>query len=145
LSFPYKKILCAIDFDDHCVEAINQAAALAQHFSAVLYLLHVIQINPLAAQGAAEGLAGKEFYDSQVKAARQHLEQLVQSIPAAVKREIVIEIGEPAGSISAAQQRLGADLHVMATHGRRGFKRLVLGSVAEKVLRESVVPVLTVR
>jgi nucleotide-binding universal stress UspA family protein len=63
LPFPYKKILCAIDFDDHAVEAFKQAAALAQHFCAVLYLLHVIQINPLAAQGAAEGFAGQQFYE----------------------------------------------------------------------------------
>jgi nucleotide-binding universal stress UspA family protein len=47
--------------------------------------------------------------------------------------------------IIAAQQRIGADLVVMATHGRRGLKHLMLGSVAERVIRESSAPVLTVR
>jgi nucleotide-binding universal stress UspA family protein len=46
--------------------------------------------------------------------------------------------------IIATQQRLGADLVVMATHGQRGLKHLVLGSVAERVVRESAVPVLTI-
>jgi nucleotide-binding universal stress UspA family protein len=145
LSFPYKKILCAVDFDDHSTQAINEAAALAQHSAAILYLLHVVKINPLVAQGAAEGLASKEFYDAQVEAARQQLEQLTQSIRSGVESEIAVEIGEPADSILAARQRSEADLLVVATHGRRGLKRLVLGSVAEKVVRESLVPVLTVR
>ena len=110
-----------------------------------LHLLHVVQINPLTAQGAAQGLAGKDFYDSQVEVARGRLEECAQSIPAGVKRELAVEIGEPGALIIAAPQRLGADLVVMATHGRRGLKHLVLGSVAERVVRESTVPVLTVR
>ena len=110
-----------------------------------LYLLHVLQINPLTAQGAAQGYAGKDFYDSQVEHARGRLEQYAQSIPAGVRRELAIEIGEPGHLIIAAQQRLGADLVVMATHGRRGLKHLVLGSVAERIVRESTAPVLTVR
>ena len=110
-----------------------------------LYLLHVLQINPLTAQGAAQGYAGKDFYDSQVELARDRLEQYAQSIPAGVMRELAVEIGEPGNLIIAEQQRLGADLVVMATHGRRGLKHLVLGSVAERVVRESIAPVLTVR
>jgi len=110
-----------------------------------LYLLHVLQINPLTAQGAAQGFAGKDFYDSQVEHARGRLEQYAESIPSGVARELAVEIGEPGNLIVAAQQRLGADLVVMATHGRRGLKHLVLGSVAERVVRESAVPVLTVR
>lgn len=105
----------------------------------------MVQINPLTAQGAAQGFAGKDFYDSQVEAARGRLEECAQCVPSGVKRELAVEIGEPGALIIAAPQRLGADLVVMATHGRRGLKHLVLGSVAERVVRESTVPVLTVR
>ena len=65
-------------------------------------------------------------------------------MPSGVKCELTVVVGLPAESILEAQERLGADLLVMATHGRRGLKRLVLGSVAEKVVRESAIPVLTV-
>ena len=145
MPFPYKKILCPVDFDDPSAQAMEQAAALALHSAGDLCLLHVVSFNPLVAQGAVEGFAGKELYDAQVEAARRELEQFAQSIPSGVKRTIAIELGLPADSILAAQKRLGADLLVMATHGRRGLKRLVLGSVAEKVVRESTIPVLMVR
>lgn len=145
MPFPYSKILCPVAFDSNSADALTHAAALAMNSGATLYLLHVLQINPLTAQGAAQGFAGKDFYDSQVEAAHARLEECAQSIPAGVKRELVAEIGEPGNLIIAAQQRLGADLVVMATHGRRGLKHLVLGSVAELVVRESTAPVLTVR
>ncbi len=145
MPLPYNKILCPVDFDDNSAQAMKHAATLALHSGGTLYLLHVVQINPLVAQGAAEGFAGKEFYDTQVESARRQLEQLAQSIPPGVKHEITIEIGEPGYLIVTAEQRVGADLVVMATHGRRGLKRLVLGSVAERVVRESSVPVLMVR
>ena len=112
---------------------------------ATLYLMHVVQINPLTAQGAAEGFAGKNLYDSQVEHARARLKQYAETIPATVARELVVEFGEPGNLILAAQQQLGVDLVVMATHGRRGLKHLVLGSVAERIVRECTVPVLTVR
>jgi nucleotide-binding universal stress UspA family protein len=145
LPFPYSKILCPVDFDPNSADALAHAAALAMNSGGTLYLLHVVQINPLAAQGAAEGFAGKDFYDSQVEAARGQLEQCAQSIPAGVARELAVEIGEPGDLIIAAQQQLGVDLVVMATHGRRGLKHLVLGSIAERVVREATAPVLTVR
>lgn len=145
MPFPYSKILCPIDFDPNSVNALAHAAALAANSGATLYLLHVLHINPLTTQGAAQGYAGKDFYDSQIEHARGRLEQCAQNIPAGVKLELAVEIGEPGNLIIAAQQRLGADLVVMATHGRRGLKHLVLGSIAERVVRESTVPVLTVR
>jgi nucleotide-binding universal stress UspA family protein len=145
LPFPYSKILCPLDFEPNSADALAHAAALAMNSGATLYLMHIVQINPLTVQGAAEGFAAKDLYDTQVAHARDRLEQCSQNIPPGVKRELVVEIGEPGNLISAAQQRLGADLVVMGTHGRRGLRHLVLGSVAERVVRESSVPVLTVR
>jgi nucleotide-binding universal stress UspA family protein len=145
LPFPYGKILCPLAFDANSADALAHAAALAKNSGAILCLLHVLQINPLTAQGAAQGYAGKDFYDSQVETARGRLKQCAQSIPAEVKLEMAVEIGEPGNLIIRAQQQFGEDLVVMATHGRRGLKHLVLGSVAERVVRECAVPVLTVR
>ena len=82
MPYPYRKILCPVDFDPNSVDALAHAAALAMNSGGTLYLLHVVQINPLTAQGAAEGFAAKDFYDSQVERARGQLEQYAQSIPA---------------------------------------------------------------
>jgi nucleotide-binding universal stress UspA family protein len=145
LSFPYSKILCPVAFDANSADALAHAASLALNSGATLYLLHVLQINPLTAQGAVEGPAGRNFFESQVAAAHSRLEECANSLPANVKCELAVETGEPGDVIIAAQQRVGADLVVMATHGRRGLKHLVLGSIAERIVRESIAPVLTVR
>jgi nucleotide-binding universal stress UspA family protein len=145
MPFPYSKILCPVALDDNSADALAHAVSLASNSGATIYLLHVLQINPLTAQGAVEGPAGRELYDAQVAAAGARLDELAATIPAAIKRELAVEIGEPGNLIVAVQQQLGADLVVMATHGRRGLKHLVLGSVAERVVRESTAPVLTLR
>ncbi|MBV8774867.1 MAG: universal stress protein [Deltaproteobacteria bacterium] len=145
MPFPYSKILCPIAFDDNSADALAHAVSLAANSGAIVYLLHVLQINPVTAQGAMEGPAGQELYDAQVEAARAQLDELAATIPAGIGRELAVEIGEPGSLIVAAQQQLGVDLVVMATHGRRGLKHLILGSVAERVLRESNAPVLTLR
>ncbi len=64
---------------------------------------------------------------------------------AGVKCELMVELGEPAESILRTQKNLGMDVIVMATHGRKGLRRFVLGSVAERVVREARCPVLTLR
>lgn len=57
MPFPYDKILCPIEFDSNSRDALAHAAAMAIHSGATLHLLHVLQVNPLAAQGASEGFA----------------------------------------------------------------------------------------
>jgi nucleotide-binding universal stress UspA family protein len=145
LPFPYRKILCPVDIDPDSADALAHAAALAKNSGGTLYLLHVVQINPLTAKerprirrqrllrfasGSRTGSAGRVCPEYS---------------RAGVKRELAVEVGEPGSLIIATPQRLGADLVVMATRGRRGLKHLVLGSVAERVVRASTVPVLTVR
>jgi universal stress protein A len=145
VPFPYKRILCPVDFDQYSTEALKEAAVLALSSAGTVHVLHVVQINPLVDQGAAEGFAAGELYEAQIQFARKRVEQMLTAMPPEVKREVMIEIGEPGNSIIDAQAKLGADLVVMATHGRKGLKHVVLGSVAERVVRESRVPVLTVR
>jgi universal stress protein A len=141
MTFPYKRILCPVDFDDNSLHAVDEAGALARGGSGRLCLLHVTQINPLATEGFVLG----ELYDSQEKYAREKLDQITQDRLAGVECEIFIERGNPADVILAMEKTVAPDLVVMATHGRRGFTRLVMGSVAQRVVRESITPVLTVR
>lgn len=145
MPFPYKRILCAVDFDECSGEALKEAAALALNGEGVLHVLHVVQINPLVDMGSAEGFAAGELYEDQTAFAQKQVEQMLTAMPPGLKREVMITIGEPSDSIIDAQAKLGSDLIVIATHGRKGLKHLVLGSIAERVVRESRVPVLTVR
>ena len=144
MAFPYKKILCPVEFDDYCAAAIKEAAALALSSGGQLFLLHVVHINPLTAQGAIEGFAASEMYEAQVNLARGKVDLMLAGLPAGVRPEVAIEVGAPADVILSMEDKLEADLVVMATHGS-GLKRMVMGSVAENVLHHSRIPVLMVR
>jgi universal stress protein A len=133
---PFSKILCPVDFDQNSLGAVSVAADLARERNATLHLLHVL---PLAIKEA--------FSFGEIESeARTKLERVGhQKLKAGTRYELLIVTGEPAIEILQAATRLGIDFIVMATHGRRGVGRLVLGSVAERVVREAACPVLTVK
>ena len=141
MSFPYRRILCAVDFDENCVAALKEANALAQAGGAKLVLLHVVWINPLA----TEGYVLAELEESQAKNARKKLSENAKRAFEDAPCEIEICVGDAAEEILAAAKRYDADLVVMATHGRRGVSRLLLGSVAARVVSAATIPVLLVR
>jgi nucleotide-binding universal stress UspA family protein len=141
MSFPYKRILCPIDFDDNAAAAIKEAGALARVLNATLYLLHVVWINPHATEAGARA----KLVESQSESARAKVAEMAKRELAGVDYKIDIKSGDPGETVLAAEKELTADLVVMATHGRHGLTRLVLGSVAEKIVRESTSPVLTIR
>ncbi len=85
-------------------------------------------------------------FEEMEAAAKSKLERLAGGKPGAQNRyEVHVRIGEPGVEVLRAADELGADLIVMATHGRTGLRRLVLGNLAEIVVREAPCPVLTVR
>src|SRR5262249_31716035 len=86
-----------------------------------------------------------QLYESQRRTAATKLEEIACKRLSGLKYELLTEMGDPAPMILRTATRASADLIVMASHGRRGFSRLFMGSVAELVLRESPCPVLTVR
>lgn len=141
MSFPYKRILCPVDFDANSAIAMKEAGAIAQLCKGKVSLLHVVWINPLA----TEGYVLAELQDSQSALARTKVADVASGVLAGVDYEIMIEVGDAGETILAMETRLPADLVVMATHGRHGVTRLVMGSVAERVVRESTIPVLTIR
>jgi nucleotide-binding universal stress UspA family protein len=138
-------ILTATDFSDTAERAGNFARELSRRFQAQLHLLHVIVI-----------LEDPHIEDDH----RHRLEELVASGDDARRRDLENSPGEqpgvdvtphmvrglaPAEVIVETASNLGCELIVMGTHGRRGLSHLLLGSVAERVVRTSSVPVLTVR
>jgi nucleotide-binding universal stress UspA family protein len=141
MAFPFKQVLCPIDFDENAVNALTLAAQMARQTDGTVLVLHVVpMILPPAAMPVYVDL-----YKEQGKVAAARLQEMAGKYLRGVKHELLSHSGEVASSILRAEKQLGADVVVMATHGRRGFSRFFLGSVAEMVLRESTCPVLTVQ
>ena|SRR5579871_6739158 len=141
MAFPFKKILCPVDFDDNSLAALEVAIQLARHADGVIHVLHVV---PMIIPPTGTPIY-VDLYKEQEQVARDKLKELSHKRLSAVKHELLVHTGEPAAAILSAQRRTGSDVIVMATHGRKGFSRVILGSVAEIVMRESLCPVLTIR
>jgi universal stress protein A len=135
----FKKILCPIGFDRNSVAALKFAHELADADKSTLYLLHVVSVpaieptmlepNPVLSEGIAE----------------RELEKLVQQhLISCASYQIMTRRGDPASVIVTVAEELNVDLIVMPTHGHKGVERMILGSVAESVVREAKWPVLTI-
>ncbi len=141
MGFPYRTILCPIDFDENSLNALETATRFARQNDGLVVALHVV---PLIIPPTGMPVY-VDMYKGQEDAARKKLDEIARTHLAGVKYELLTDMGDPAGIILKAERKTGADLVVMATHGRRGFSRFFLGSVAELVVRESTCPVLMVR
>ncbi len=137
----FKRILCPVSFDANSLAALDVVCGLAQEHGATVFLIHVVPEPP---PGSAP--IPIEPYPQTERDARARLEQLArQRLEGKAPYEIIARSGDPAGVIIAAAAEFRADSIVMATHGRTGIGHLLLGSVAERVVREAPCPVLTVR
>jgi nucleotide-binding universal stress UspA family protein len=139
-----RRILCPTDFSEFSQRAFAHATALAHWYGARLTLLYVSPVMPavggfppLVSSVALEPLSHRHTAgDLRAFAA--------PAAAAGVAADVAVRDGSPGSQILEEARESGADLIVMGTHGRGGFERLVLGSVAEKVLRKAPCPVLTV-
>jgi nucleotide-binding universal stress UspA family protein len=134
-----RTILCPIDFDVNSLAALDMARDLARDNGAILYMLHVV-IPPYPLLISPPFLAHRER-----QYAAMRLDEIARDALRDVNHSVVLKTGEPAGQIINTAAEIEADLLIMATHGRTDVPRFFLGSVAEKVVRESPCPVLTVR
>jgi nucleotide-binding universal stress UspA family protein len=140
---PFKHIILPTDFETASARAIDVAVGLAQTFAAQLTLLHVweIPIYPyMEFMLNSEMIASVEM--RAVKRLAETLEVVQKTLPGVDSK---LKTGLPWSGILESIGETGADLVVMGTHGRRGVSHVLLGSVAEKIVRLSPVPVLTVR
>jgi nucleotide-binding universal stress UspA family protein len=140
----FKNILAAIDFGESSDDALEVAIGLAKQYRSGLTLIHTWEV-PAYAYGVMDFSAMDMLTPVQV-AAREQLDALL----AEVRKELpetkaVLARGVAWQEILAAIERGRPDLVVMGTHGRRGLRHALLGSVAEKIVRLSPAPVLTVR
>ncbi len=140
-----KNILVPTDLSEGAEYALDYACDLAAKLDATVHLIHVIGVPAL---GVPElGVAVTATVIDQLIAENQTaLDALADSHRGRAKiGEVVLKTGDARDIIDSTAASLGIDLIVMGTHGRRGIKRALLGSVAETVVRSAPCPVLTVR
>jgi len=145
-----KNILVPTDFSDFSRLALDYAITIAQTFKASIILIHVTpekeldsirQISPYLEPGRIEELLkGRESED------RKQLDEFIPpEKKEGIETEAIHRVGTPFLEIIKVAKEKEADLIVMATHGRSGLSHILFGSVAEKVVRKSTCPVLSIR
>jgi nucleotide-binding universal stress UspA family protein len=135
-----RSILHPTDFSEHSMIALRLACSLARDHGARLVLLRVVPL-PLTVFGAPRGPGEPAWGHSSLL---HRLEELGADEPGVPREARVVE-GDPATEIVRLAEELPCDLIVMGTHGRHGLDRLLMGSVAEYVMRRAPCPVLTVK
>jgi len=147
---PWKTMLVPTDFSAGSRAALALAADLAKVHGARVVVLHVAELLPgltpdtrVHAEGGGAPMRLEDFHRDQTLAWMEQDRALAHAREVSV--ELVFKLGPVVATILEAATEHGADVLVMGTHGRSGLAHLVMGSVAERVLRQSRVPVLTVR
>jgi nucleotide-binding universal stress UspA family protein len=137
----FKHVLLATDFSEASSAAVDLAVAIARQEGAILTVVHVCELPVLP-----EGVPPVDLVRAITAEADARLDRFMASLKARFPDpRPVMRIGSAWEEVLAASAEAGADLVVMGTHGRRGLVHAMLGSVAERVVRLSPVPVLTVR
>ena len=141
-----RRILAPTDFSDSSAPAVRYAAELAEKFAAELVLLHVVQDLALVLPDAVMPTPMPAADLTQLLAtARQGLAGQIGALGLArLNPRTEVRVGSAYAEIDAAAKDLKADLICVTTHGRTGLAHLLLGSVAEKVVRHAPCPVLIV-
>jgi universal stress protein A len=141
MAYPYKTILCPVDFDENSLAALEKAIEIARHLGSKIILIYILPL--ILALGEVPPPVA--LYEDQKKDAEAKLADIAKQKLGRLKHEEHVYTGDIIASILEAQAKHQPDLLVMATHGRRGLSRMFLGSVAEAVVRKATCPVLTIR
>jgi nucleotide-binding universal stress UspA family protein len=138
----FKKILCPVDFSNTSMNAAHNAIKFASEIKAEITFIHIIDIQALQNIGdlSGGGINDLNFLIEEEKPILSKLKD--ECVKKGVKVKTILTHGEPKNSIFEAIKEGGHDLIIMGTHGKTGLIRLVLGSTAENIVRNSNVPVL---
>ena len=140
------KILHPTDFSECAAEAQAVAVDLARKLEAELVFVQVLVEAPLYSEGFISRRQVQTVYDAQRKWTEEKLEARAEQLrQSGIKTSWRVQAGAPHEEIVRTAEEEHADMIVMGTHGRSGLNRMVLGSVAERVIRLARCPVLTVR
>jgi nucleotide-binding universal stress UspA family protein len=140
----FRHILIPVDFEPSSKHALEVGTNLAAKFESRLTVLHAWDAPPYVYAGLP--YLSANVWSGMEQAAKEQLDTTLAEVQKRMPRaEAMLVRGPAAFEILSAIERAKVDLVVIGTHGRRGLNRVLLGSVAERVVRGSSVPVLTVR
>jgi nucleotide-binding universal stress UspA family protein len=141
----FKKIVCPVDFSEFTDEILNCAVDIAKKYNAELHLIHIIPnlnyFTPYESFLTPENLIAIERNIE--KEVDKDFDKITKTVDMSVKK--VVKTGVTFVEIIDYIKTEGIDLVVMGTHGRSAIEHILIGSVAEKVVRKSPCPVLTIR
>ena len=141
MRMQFNRIICATDFSDFSNRTVNYGIALARDFEAKLYVCHIIDLSSVAIYGEFQ-LDPVGLQNRIMKDAREQLEELIGQQHK--EWEPLITVGHTADEIARIVEEKNIDLVITATRGRSGLKRLILGSVTERLMRTLRCPLLVV-
>ena len=140
-----KTILCPVDFSEISTNAMQYAVFLASHHHAELLLLHVVEHLQEFEHYQVLVFTPQELADEMEKQAYEELNKLTEQIKKTIKVEAVVRQGKAFVEIIKEAKEKDMDMIVMGSQGRTGISHMLMGSVAEKVVRKASCPVLIVR
>lgn len=140
-----RHILVPTDFSAASRKALAYADAFAATFGAKVTLVHVIEPMVLPPEYGYLPPYSPEDEARQVEAVRKQLLDIAAGLESAKRTEVSVRVGRPWHEVVGAVSELGVDLLVLTTHGRTGLRHMLMGSVAEKIVRHTACPVLVVR
>lgn len=139
-----RTVVCAVDFSEISEHALAYAVRLAEKFSAQLQVVHVCH-PPTLLINDTDVILPPDFHEDYRAAMQQRMDALIGTYrDSGLPIQGQLREGAPQDEIVAFARERGADLVVLGTHGHRGLTHLLLGSVAERVVRNAHIPVLTV-
>jgi nucleotide-binding universal stress UspA family protein len=132
-------ILVAVDLSPVSESVMETAVRVVGSRAAELHLLHVLRPEP-------PELVATPFFATVLEQTKKQLDELTRDLPSSVERVVIhVRAGDPAVQIAQVASDIASDLVVVGTHGHKGLDRLLLGSVAEALVRNAPCPVLTYR
>ncbi len=141
-----ERVLCAIDLSDLSARCVDEATALANLYDAEVVVGHVIAPSPSTSIYGMPSPIGAQYEQDLRGAAEEVLGTFVtRATDAGAKARPEVDVGLPSATLVEMANRIDADLIVMATRGLSGLDHVLLGSTAERVVRTSEVPVITVK
>lgn len=143
MQFHIGKILVPIDFSEHSQKALRYALAFAAQFGAEVTLVHIVEQMVYPGDWMYPPLAVSDF-------ATEKREQMIDRLRtldagSGIKTHHMVRLGRAWQEVTEIAREQKSDLIILATHGYTGLKHVLLGSVAEKIVRHAPCPVLSVR
>jgi nucleotide-binding universal stress UspA family protein len=140
-----EKILFPCDLSGNSIKILPYALSVSEKYGSRIYLLHVVQDVVKWGTFYAPRFSWEQCQEEALKHAEKAMEEICEEqLKGYLNFQRIIFLGDPVEQILKTTESEGIDLVIMGTHGRKGLEHTVIGSVAEKVVQRSPVPVLVI-